>query len=775
MNNQVIWLDKPASAWEEAFPIGNGSMGAMIFGGTDIEKIDFNVDTLWSGTGKQKLRMDSSDVFYKAQKEAIKGNYIKAEHILQNNFLNDWNESFLPLGSLYIQLGTTGKELRDYKRILDLATGVCKVSYAAEHTHIVREAYCSFPDKITVVKIQCSGKPLDANLYLESLMPFYRENQNPYFFISGNAPSKVYPNYYECDNPIQYSDDSPGMAYCLAFGIKTDGMLEELEGEKLCVRRFTGLTLYISAEAGYDVLSNAPITDKKYVINICKERIDTCFKRGEKRIYKKHKKDFSDLFSRVDFSLNCTIIADEPLDKRLKKIQNGGNDNSLFALWFQLGRYLLISSSREGCLPAHLQGLWNASMRPPWSSNYTTNINVQMNYWIAEVANLGDCHKSLLSFIKACAAVGAKTAEEQFGCRGWTANHNIDLWKQTSPVGDLAKRAPLKYAYFPAASGWLCRHIWEHYLFSQDILFLQEYYPVMREAALFYIDYLTEKDGFYISAPSVSPENSFIDSEGSVCAVSIGSTSDTAIIRTLFHDCIKAAGILGCDAELSQTMESIASKMPPYRISASGTLMEWFYDFKEADPEHRHLSHLYGLYPSDDLCTLHNADLLNACRKTLKRRTDEGPGWSKAWKACLYARLKDGEKALSLLKNLLTPVSASAVSYVGGGSYINLLCAHPPFQIDGNFGAAAAIAEMLIQSHTEYIELLPALPAEWKRGRVKGLCARGGYIFDFEWNECSITKLRIYSKNKKKCKVFFNNTCKDCKCRALPQRYTRYL
>ncbi|MDE6204433.1 MAG: glycoside hydrolase family 95 protein, partial [Lachnospiraceae bacterium] len=362
---------------------------------------------------------------------------------------------------------------------------------------------------------------------------------------------------------------------------------------------------------------------------ICLQRLEKCLKDGIGAIKEMHKKDFCSLTRRTQLSLGEE--KNLPTDIRLEEFHNGSPDLGLLELWFYLGRYLLISSSREGSMEANLQGIWNGDMRPAWSGNYTTNINVQMNYWLAEPGNLSQCHMPLLELIKGCVESGRETAKEQFGCRGWVTNHNIDLWKQTSPVGMYAQRPPVKYAYFPAASGWLCRHIWEHYRFTLDKSFLKDWYPVMREAALFYLDYLIEKDGYYLTAPSTSPENLFYDEAGRECAVSAGTTIDTAIIRTLFKDCIEAAGVLDMDKDLAEKLAYVSGKMLPYQTGKNGALREWCTDFPEVYKDHRHISHLYGLYPAEEIDAEKNPDLAAARKKTLDRRTDEGPGWSKAW------------------------------------------------------------------------------------------------------------------------------------------------
>lgn len=761
MKNQTIWFTSPAKCWEEALPIGNGHLGGMVYGGVSREQVDLNLDTLWSGTGRKKIKKGSSGALYKAREAVLEGNYKAGEQILTDEFLNEWNESYLPLGSLYIETGDNGC-VHDYKRSLCLEEGICRISYADQNGPKERELYCSHPHQAMIIQLQSPKKRMTAHIWLDSPMPHCLEKKEGSLLISGHAPCLVYPNYFACEKAVFYDEKEPGMAFLAALMLETDGTVINDSQKGYTVKDAHTITIALTGETGYDAATGRPLKSIAQLFGICLKRLDKCFQDGIRSVSQMHRKDFCSLSRRMQLSLGEEKKI--PTDIRLEEFHSGASDLGLLELWFYFGRYLLISSSREGSMAANLQGIWNSDMRPAWSGNYTTNINVQMNYWLAEPGNLSQCHMPLLELIKGCMESGRETAAEQFGCRGFVVNHNIDLWKQTSPVGMSAQKPPVKYAYFPAASGWLCRHIWEHYRFTLEEDFLKDWYPVMREAALFYLDYLVEKDGFFLTAPSTSPENLFYDASGQACAVSAGTTMDTAIIRTLFKDCAQAAGLLCTDKELAEKLTSISDKMLPYQISAKGGLMEWSQDFPEVYKDHRHLSHLYGLYPGEEIHTEKNTNLAAACIKTLEQRTDEGPGWSKAWKACLWARLKDGERAFRLLRGLLTPVTGTRMSYICGGTYKNLLCAHPPFQIDGNFGGAAAVCEMLIQSHRESIELLPALPKEWQAGSVKGLCARGGYVFDFTWERGQICEIWINSIRNTICKVHFQNESHNFRC-----------
>lgn len=474
---------------------------------------------------------------------------------------------------------------------------------------------------------------------------------------------------------------------------------------------------------------------------------------SKENLYKAEKSGFKDIENKEDilkeenkeviFEENKTILRKEelPTDERLQRLKNGEEDLGLIALYFHYGRYLLITSSMPGSEAANLQGIWNEEVRPPWNCDYTVNINTQMNYWPAEVCNLSECHEPLMNMINELSISGKKTAKESFDCEGWTANHNVDIWRYSDTVVDSCE-----WGYWPMGGPWLCQHIWEHYDFTRDKKFLAEYYPVLKGAAKFLLSWWKEEgDGSLNTYPSTSPENNFLDNLGRRCAASKSTTMDVAVSRDLFTNVIKASEELELDQDFRNKMKIVLEKLPKYKVNKFGGLQEWCKDFDEYEPGHRHISHLFGLYPGKDINEYENSSLLEACSKTLSRRLKEGgghTGWSCAWIINFYARLKDGDKAYNYVKTLLTKLT-----------YPNLFCVHPPFQIDGNFGGTAGIAEMLIQSHTDYIEILPSIPKEWTSGEVKGLKSRGGFIIDIKWKDSKLIYLKVKSSIKEACKI----------------------
>lgn len=431
---------------------------------------------------------------------------------------------------------------------------------------------------------------------------------------------------------------------------------------------------------------------------------------------------------------------------RMELLLNDSKENHMAEMMFHYARYLMICSSKPGTQCANLQGIWNHSMRAPWSSNYTVNINTEMNYWMAERCNLSECHEPLFELIERTAQNGEKTAREVYGLPGWVSHHNIDIWGHSSPVGYYGQDDnPCSYSMWPMSSGWLCRHLWEHYCYTLDTEFLRNRaYPIVENAVRFYLAYLMPYRGYLVTCPSTSPENQFVASDGTHHSVSVASTMDISILKELFENYLKMCRILKIDG-LTGEVKDVLAKLPPFQIGEKGQLQEWFFDYPEAEEHHRHVSHLYGLYPAQ-IIDREDKDLREACQKSLDLRGDEGTGWCMAWKACLWARLNDGEHALKLLKNQLRYTTEENISCVGGGIYPNMLCAHPPFQIDGNFGFAAAMIEMLIQSKGNEVTLLPALPKEWNTGKVTGVQIQGGFTVDFEWEKMKIKNICIRAK-----------------------------
>ena len=480
--------------------------------------------------------------------------------------------------------------------------------------------------------------------------------------------------------------------------------------------------------------------------------------KGFEQLKTAHIADYQGFFNRMSFSLNGNPNVDLPTDQRLLKYTEGAKDPALESLYFQFGRYLLISCSRPNGLPANLQGIWNNSVRPPWSSNFTININTEMNYWLAEMCNLSELHTPLLNHIKNIAATGKETAKNFYNARGWVAHHNSDIWALSNPVGGM----PM-WANWTGGGTWLCQHLWEHYAYTGDKKYLAETaYPLMKDAALFCSDWLIEDGkGHLVTAPSTSPENLYITDKGVKGAVSMATTMDMSLIWDLFTNTIEASEKLGIDADFRKELLAKKAKLFPLQIGKKGNLQEWYKDWEDAEPQHRHTSHLFGLHPGRQISPLKTPEFANAAKRTLEIRGDDGTGWSKSWKINFWARLHDGNHAYKLVRELLKITGMEGTEYTkGGGTYPNLFCAHPPFQIDGNFGGTSGMAEMLLQSHDGLLNFLPAIPDDWQSGEIKGLKARGGFEVDITWKDKKITKLMIQSSLGGNCKIKLPNPLK---------------
>lgn len=739
-----LWFDKAADFFEEALPLGNGHLGMMVYGRVRDELIELNHDTLWSGCPREKDNHDAVNHLDEARSMIENQEYRKAQDLVTENMLGQFGESYMPMGNLRMQFAHSNKQ--QYKRSLDISNATCHVQYVSNATKFTREMFLSNVDEVGIVKLRANGKEkLEFVLSMDSKLKFVTsiENNNS-CIMQGEAPEHVEPSFLgDLPNAIEYGGkDTKALKFATVTKILTDGYIANT-GSGLLVKGASEALIIFSAGTTYNGFNNdnRQVDD---VIESLKTKVEKAETKGYEKIKKDHIADFTEIFDRVQLEIKGIDRNDLPTDKRVENLREGNVDIGLINLFFQFGRYLLISSSRPGSQPANLQGIWNYEVRPPWSSNYTININTQMNYWLAETCNLSDCHQPMMQMIKELSVNGRKTAEIQFGCKGWMAAHNTDLWRFSTPVAG----QPM-YAYWPMGGAWLSTHIWQHYQFTQDIDFLKEFYPVLKEAAEFCLEWLfKDSSGFLVTSPSTTPENSFLDKDGKACSVSKASTMDMAIIRDLFTACNKAGGILNSDSEFSEKIKDAIEKLHPYKIGKHGQLQEWYDDFEEQDPGHRHISHLYSIYPGNSINN-EMPDLMKACSKTLERRLKNGgghTGWSCAWIINMWARLKDAEMAYKYLNTLFTK-----------STYPNLFDAHPPFQIDGNFGGAAGIAEMLIQSHEEYIEVLPALPNEWKDGSVKGLCARGGYEVDMEWSNGELDQVVVKATDEKICKIKYKD------------------
>lgn len=729
MRANKIWATSIAKGWSDAYPIGNGRIGVMCDGGIKLEKLWINDDRLWSGNGADKtVKADKSAL--EAIRNALNANnFGTAERILSSQFYGEFTECYLPLAEITVERNYLSGD--EYRRELLLDRAEAR-TIATEYQST---AHVSAPD--ACYRMLAKHKATDITVTITSPNSHYSVvyETTPYgalITMTGIAPSHADPVYHQTAQPVVYDESRPGLSYAMVLAIITDGTAEKSDSAV----RFSGATtteFIVTTEVNFDA---------DYALNSASKRIEPLLNVKYQTSLDRHISDYRKYYDRNGLELN-NVDNSRPTEELLA-IKPRKRDNTLYELLYNFGRYLLISSSRKGTLAANLQGIWNHNPKPPWSSNYTININTEMNYWLAETTNLSELHEPLIELIQKVAHNGSRVATETFSCRGWCVGHNTDRWGHANPVGADSGNAS-SYALSVSAAGWLCSHIYEHYAFSGDLEFLKDNIKILIGAANFYLDYLTldPATGKLIPSPSASPENSFL--KKGIHSINKCSTIDLSVIRELFSSVKKALNALDMDNEIVKRIDDALEKLLPYKIGKGGRLVEWYDDYKEVDKHHRHLSHLYALYPGTEFTKDGTPELMRAAGKSLVRRGLGGTGWAKAWKIGLYARLGDGNTALKCVDSQLSLVSASTHISLKGGTYSSMLCAHPPFQIDGNFGATAGIAEMLIQSHSGYIDILPSLPDKWQSGKAFGLRARGDYTIDIEWENGKLTHLIVNS------------------------------
>lgn len=720
-----IWFNKPADIWEEALPLGNGKLGAMVYGGTVRDQIALNEETMWSGGYSDRNNPDAKEALPKVQKLILEGKISEAEDLMQLAFAGCPNDMrvYQTMGDLMIDQKNPG-EVLEYRRELNLGDAICTTFYRTAETSYKKEYFISAPANLLVIHMKANG---------EKKLNFQAKMERWHFF-GGTMRTE--------DNGVALWGQLPdgGVSfYSKVTGTAKGGKLYTM-GRSLVAEDAEEVTLYYCAATSFWGDDPEAFVNKK---------LEEGMVKGYEALREEHITDYQSYFNRVNLELYSEAetnefstneakhahMADLPTGELLAGVKNGEIPSSLVETYFDFGRYLLISSSRPGTLPANLQGIWCKDFTPPWGSKYTININAQMNYWPAETCNLSECHTALLEHIKRLVEHGRVTAEKMYGCRGFVAHHNTDIWGDTAPQ-DLW----IPGTYWVMGAAWLCTHQWTHYVYTQDKEFLQDAFPIMREAALFFIDFMIEHEGYLVTCPSVSPENTFILPSGERGCNSAGVTMDNQILRDLFTQCIEAAKILGVNDELNDKIKYQLSRLRPTQIASNGTLMEWDKEYEEAEPGHRHISHLFGLYPSNQITLEETPELATAAEKTLERRLSMGgghTGWSCAWIINLYARLQKGDKVYDTLKKLFS-----------NSTLTNLFDNHPPFQIDGNFGATAAIVEMLLQARNGKIFLLPALPKQWPNGRIEGVRLPGNAEATLSWNNGRVTEFVVTTSNR---------------------------
>ena len=742
MNTDTLYYIHPAKYWMDALPLGNGTLGAMCYSGVGQDKITLNHDTLWSGHPRKIEKPGAYESWKKAQKLALEGQYASSQKELEDNFLTCWSQAYMPFGDLLLEFGDTA--FSEYERKLSLAKAILTSQYVSEENCIRKTAFVSYPQGVFVYHIE-ADRPIAFTARLQCPLRSKVYVEDGILMADGECPGDCgsTKSEYPCNDHRYFENDKErGIQFRGAVQVVSDGKVIEMQ-DTLRVENATCVTLYVTIATSYNGFNKYPaIEGKEYKARCLKTLKDACA-LGYAAVREAHVKDYKEYYDRVSLRIGQEENLLLPTDERLMRFAVDKNDPALYTLLFNFGRYLLIASSRPGSLATNLQGIWNNSLKPAWNSNYTININTEMNYWPVMMCGLGELMEPLENLIRMLSVTGRDVAREFYHADGFVSHHNADIWGFATPVWNRAV-----YGFWSGSSGWLCRSLFEKYEYTLDKNYLKNTaLPLMQEAAKFYLDILVEDDkDELIICPATSPENSFIV-DGESVAVAQSTAMMNSIVLDLLLGCKRACEDLGISDEFYDRVVKAIPRIKRTVVGEDGRLLEWDEPLEEAEIHHRHVSHLYALHPAG-IITPEDEERFAACRKTLETRGDDGTGWSLAWKINFWARLRDGDHALNLVDQLLRLVDSANTDnpvYTGGGGvYPNMLDAHPPFQIDGNFGAVSGIGEMLLQSDGKNIWLLPALPDAWCEGEVRGLAARGGVTVDMTWRDGKLTSYTIH-------------------------------
>ncbi|MCQ2471328.1 MAG: glycoside hydrolase N-terminal domain-containing protein [Clostridia bacterium] len=733
--SNTLWYNHPAKTWVHSLLLGNGSLGAALYGRTDTECVELNLDTLWSGYPDRVAPFDGDpyETFKKARELSLEGKNFEAQELIEKKFSSHNSQFYLPLGKLLIT-SKSGLKPRKYKRQLDLKTAVHKVTYTLGGKCVESEAFVSAPADVFVMKTKSEGILPDYSYTITNVVKHDVTTDGEFLILKGLCPSEI----TDDGEDVYLDGKKKGMEFCAAVKFVTDGEVK-FNKNNVSISGAKEITIILGADDSFKKWNEVP--DKEY-FEPCKAKVRAAAEVKYETLKAEHIKDYQSLYNRVSLDLGESNKENTVTSSRLLQFLRCKNDIELYTLLFNFGRYLAISASREGSQAMTLQGIWTYKKVSPWRSNYTVNINTEMNYWPLLACNLPELCKPLNSFVEELAESGKETAKRLYGARGFTCHHNVDLWRMTTPVNGCAS-----WLFWNMSGAWFTRHLYEYYEYTGDKEYLRnEAYPVILESAKFCMDILVDDgNGYLIAAPSTSPENKYLDEKGNDVAVSQTTTMTMSIIKDNLQNALNCAEILGDNDPAIDEIKEVLPKLLPFKIGKDGRLLEWYEEKPEEEVKHRHVSHLYGLFPANLIDVERTPELVDAAVKTLKKRGDGGTGWSLGWKINFFARLRDGNHALKLINNQLRYIPNPEVRG-RGGTYPNMLDAHPPFQIDGNFGAVSGIAQLFVQSFGNRVLVLPALPDAWKDGSIKGMLVKGGATVNIEWKDGKLSKLTACGK-----------------------------